>query len=1395
MEDPAQPALARANVDFLAGGQEMEKVIRAKDWSKTPLGPIEGWPQSLRTTVSLCLASNFPISIAWGPGRVQIYNDGYWPICAAKHPHSMGQDFKECWFSAWPAIGEAFDRAQRGQTSFLENQRMFLDRNGYLEETFFTFSFSPIRDETGGVGGLFHPVTETTSKMLAERRTRALRDLGERGVKAKSVDQACLTVAQVLKSYALDLPFGLLYQLREGAEEVQLAGCFGMDPSTPASPEFLPIANGADGAWPIGAALRTGTPLLVDRIDELFGKLSCGPYPEPLRKAFVLPIPGLGLQRWAGVLIAGVSTRLPLDDAYRTFYDLLAGHISSALANARSYEEERRKAEALAELDRAKTAFFSNVSHEFRTPLTLILAPLEHLLQRGGQENDELAQMHRNALRLLKLVNTLLDFSRIEAGRVQAVYEPVDLSHLTVDLASAFRSAVERAGLELVVDCPPLGEPVFVDREMWEKIVLNLVSNAFKFTFEGRIEVRLHLAGDHVELEVQDTGTGIAAEELPRVFDRFHRIQGAQARTHEGTGIGLALVQELVRLHGGTISMESEVGRGTRFAIQIPRGRGHLPANRIQTQLAAESSAIGAQAFVDEAERWLPDPPAHASPVEVTIEPFDRDEPEPTVAAGGRILLADDNADMRSYLRRILAQHYDVHAVPDGMEALEFARSHPVDLILTDVMMPRMDGFALLHALRQDSRSRSIPIILLSARAGEESRVEGLDAGADDYLIKPFTVRELLARVDSHLRMARLRRESAALQESELRFRTMADCAPVMLWTCGGDLACDYFNKGWLEFTGCSLREQIAGGWTAKVHPDDAARVFAQVEAAAGKRTGVELGFRLLRDDDQYRWVEGSLAVRQARAGQFFGFVFSCIDIDDRKRTQEALEESRQQLRLALDAAKSGMFDWNLTTGDGYYGPGFHRILEYPADHLPRRYEAWSGLLHPEERADVLARIARQVELGDGAFTMECRLRRQSGDYTWVETRGKVITRSAQGAPERVIGTVTDVTARRSLEEQLRQSQRLESVGHLAGGVAHDFNNLLTVINGYAEMAAADLPAGDPLHEYLQEIHAAGGRAADLTRQLLAFSRKQILQPAVVNLNSIVTDLTKMLRRLIGENIALTLKLGPDLNNITADPGQLEQIIMNLVVNARDAMPAGGSLRIETANIDFDSSYASTHPTLKPGVHVMLAITDTGSGMTREVQEHIFEPFYTTKPKGQGTGLGLATVYGIVKQMGGWIWVYSEPDLGTTFKLYFQTTHESPTAERRAPEVDLTGSESILVVEDQEEVRSLTVRSLKKYGYTVFSAAHAGEAITFCERHRGPLDLVLTDVVMPGLDGRKLADRLIRLRPELCVLFMSGYTDDAIAFHGVLEEGLEYLQKPFTPQGLAHRVRQVLGKR
>jgi PAS domain S-box-containing protein len=757
------------------GDGELSRLIRAHDWAATPLGPIADWPQSLRVAVRIMLDSRYAMWLGWGAHLTFLYNDAYAHMTlGAKHPWALGRSVREVWSEIWADIGPRAERVlTTGKATWDEGLLLFLERRGFPEETFHTFSYSPLPDDAGAVGGLLCVVTEDTDRTIGERRLKTLRELAARTTEATaSAEDACRAAALTLAVNPHDLPFALLYLLDADGRAARLAGTAGLDPAAPAAPAVVELA-GAGGAadWPLRGVMETGRAAVVTDVAARLGSAPVGVYPEPPHTAVVLPMRRSGFDRPAGFLVAGTSPRRPLDDGYRGFLDLLAGQVATAVSNARAYEEERRRAEALAELDRAKTAFFSNVSHEFRTPLTLMLGPVDDLLATadgrlppGGRELLEVVR--RNGLRLQKLVNTLLDFSRIEAGRVRARFEATDLAALTADLASNFRSACERAGLAFVVDCPPVGEPVFVDRDMWEKVVLNLVSNAFKFTLRGRIEVRLRPGAGCAELEVRDTGTGIPADQMPHLFERFHRVEGARGRTLEGSGIGLALVRELVRLHGGEVRAESRPGAGSTFTVRIPLGTAHLPPDRTRAEEPPAPTVGRAAAYVEEALRWLPSDAADSSEG-AGADPSAAADPSgerggaspPTGSDRPRVLLADDNSDMREYVRRLLAGRYEVEAVTNGADAVAAARRAPPALVLSDVMMPGLDGFGLLRELRADPGTAAIPVILVSARAGEEARVEGLRAGADDYLTKPFGARELLARVDAHLALDRLRRD------------------------------------------------------------------------------------------------------------------------------------------------------------------------------------------------------------------------------------------------------------------------------------------------------------------------------------------------------------------------------------------------------------------------------------------------------------------------------------------------------------------------------------------------------------------------------------------------------------------------------------------------------------
>jgi PAS domain S-box-containing protein len=762
-------------LDLVLAAGEMGELVRSLDWSATPLGAPENWSPALRTIVRILLANRFPQLLWWGPEYISIYNDAYRPILGRKHPWALGRPVRDCWSEIWDILKPLIDTPFKGgPATWSEDIELQINRAGFIEETHFTVAYSAVPDDTapGGIGGVLATVHEITEKVVGQRRITVLRDLGARTAEARTPEEACVISAAMLRPHIKDIPFALLYVADAGTQARIAASC-GVDEGVDIRPPVIQLGDSSSKSspWPLAMAHRTGQMQVVKDLSSRFVAVPPGPWPDPPQSAAIVPIRSHVARQTAGFLIAGLSSRLQFDEGYKNFLELAATQIATAIGNAQVYEEERKRAEALAEIDRAKTAFFSNVSHEFRTPLTLMLGPLEDALSNSHGilpmgAAASLTVAHRNALRLLKLVNTMLDFTRIEAGRAQASYQPVELAALTAELASNFRSLCQKAGLRLIVNCTALApdEPAYVDRDMWEKIVLNLVSNAFKFTLQGEIEVRLEYAKGQALLTVRDTGVGIPVEEMPRMFQRFHRIEDSRGRTHEGTGIGLALVQELVKLHGGTVSVASVMGQGSTFRIAIPLGNAHLDPGRVGKAPEVGSTSVTPAAFVEEALRWLPDEPQRVGPV--PDSPDDGAFPDrPATEAErlkekSRILWADDNADMRAYVRGLLGERFDVAAVPDGKAALDAARASKPDLILSDLMMPRLDGFGLLRELRADPQLCKIPVILLSARAGEEARIEGMEAGADDYLTKPFSARELLALVESHLKMSRFRHET-----------------------------------------------------------------------------------------------------------------------------------------------------------------------------------------------------------------------------------------------------------------------------------------------------------------------------------------------------------------------------------------------------------------------------------------------------------------------------------------------------------------------------------------------------------------------------------------------------------------------------------------------------------
>jgi PAS domain S-box-containing protein len=863
---------------FLAGAGEMGELVRSIAWETTPLESLSRWPQSLRTTMSICLNSRFPIAIYWGPEYLMLYNQSLVPMVGPrKHPGALGQPARVVLAEIWQIIEPLLRHVRTtGEATWSEDLMLPMARTGMPEESYFTFTYGPIRDETGGIGGVFCAVMETTDKVIEERRLRLLNALAE-ATRAPGPAEACVSVAAEIARSQADIPFALIYLLDDEGEAT-LAGLANIVETDSLAPRT--IRAGSATPWDFAG--------LVDE-PRCAALSSVGP--GGAWGAVLLPLERTGAGQPMGFVVAGLSPMLAQSPSYTRFHKLLAASISQAVSSAAQREEERKRAQALAELDRAKTAFFSNISHEFRTPLALLLGPAEDALAAADSisavELERWRLVHRNALRLSKLVNTLLDFSRIEAGRIQVSYEPTDLSAFTGELVSLFRSAIDRAALKLRVDLTPIEEPAYVDSEMWEKIVLNLLSNALKFTFEGEIAVSLRLVDADFELLVRDTGIGIAAVDMPHVFDRFHRIKGARARTHEGTGIGLALVAELVKLHGGHVGVASTVGRGTTFLVRLPRGRRHLPPDRVQTVKKPPAASGAPAVYLSEALRW------DSGQAETTFAAA-AEEVESQSPGGrrARIVLADDNADMREYLSRLLRERWDVEAVSNGAAALAALRGRPTDLVLADVMMPVMDGFELLRNIRGDTALRLMPVILLSARAGEEATSEGLNAGADDYIVKPFAARDLLVRVAAKLAVAGLANETRAVEEaarkraeaSERQFRELVENLPELSWTARPDGFIDYYNRRWFEYTGASVEQVQGWSWISLVEPGYVEPVMNRWRHSIATGEPFEMEFPLRGADGEFRWFMTRVRPLHDSAGRIIRWFGSNTNIDERRR-------------------------------------------------------------------------------------------------------------------------------------------------------------------------------------------------------------------------------------------------------------------------------------------------------------------------------------------------------------------------------------------------------------------------------------------------------------------------------------------------------------------------------
>lgn len=748
--------------EFLAGGGELGERIRSYDWSATPLGHPHTWPPSLRTCVRIMLASRQPIWLGWGKELIKLYNDPYRSIVGGKHPEALGQPASVVWKDIWRDIEPMLQEVmEKDQGTYVESQLLIMHRNGYPEETYYTFSYTPVPGDDGRPAGMICFNTDDTARIIGERQMKTLRDTSQYFINCKDKAEVYQYTIEALRQNPYDFPFALLYEVTP--DHAHLVGSTEKNHTAFNIPAHIDLKYDHEVPRLCQAAIETDKPQLMEGLTVKLGSMPPGAWEVSPENALILPITQSGQNKNYGLLVIGLNPYRLLDEKYQSFFSLVADQVATALSDVFAQEAERKRAEALAEIDRAKTAFFTNISHEFRTPLTLMLGSLEELLNQPvveiGQDNKDIIETtHRNAMRLLRLVNNLLDFSRIEAGKTKAQYRLTDIARYTIDLASTFRSVMEAAGLQLQVNCEHIDMPVYVDQQMWEKIVLNLLSNAFKYTMRGTITVTLRAENNKVVLTVKDTGVGIPESELPKMFQRFHRVENVTGRTYEGSGIGLSLVKELVNLHNGEISVLSKQGQGSEFIVTIPSGKAHLPSGQVN-DLEADATITLDNSFLEEAATLidLPQP-------ETGKHPADGEKPP--------LLVVDDNADMRAYFASLLQKQYKVITVSNGLQAVEVLKEELPQLIISDVMMPVMNGIELLQTVKSDEQLSNIPVILVSARAGEEAKIEGYDIGADDYLVKPFSARELLARVKAQVNISEKRRKIA---ESEKKYRNVAE--------------------------------------------------------------------------------------------------------------------------------------------------------------------------------------------------------------------------------------------------------------------------------------------------------------------------------------------------------------------------------------------------------------------------------------------------------------------------------------------------------------------------------------------------------------------------------------------------------------------------------------------
>ncbi|HZY79556.1 MAG TPA: ATP-binding protein [Cyclobacteriaceae bacterium] len=1252
--------------EFLAGGGEMGQRIREYDWAKTPLGPVEIWPQSLRTCVRIMLTSRQPIWIGWGKELIKLYNDPYKDIVRGKHPWALGTPASDVWKDIWKDIGPMLRQVmEEDEGTYVESQLLIMERNGYPEETYYTFSYTPIPGDSGGTAGMICANTDDTERIISERQLGTITQLGKNLADCHSNEEVIRRTIETLKQNPFDFPFAIFRTVSDGKAKLALSTDLSSSPGIISAEIDLEADH--EIAQTLQRAVSTRQAQVFENLTKKIGALPKGAWPVGPEKVIVLPIGSTAVSEPYGLLIVGLNPYRLLDDKYRSFFSLVADQVANSFSSVHALAQERKRSEALAELDKAKTTFFSNISHEFRTPLTLLLAPVEDAMGDPKLDEENKARMsvaYRNALRMQKLVNTLLEFSRIEAGRIEGKFQRVNICTLNEDLASTFRSAVERAGMRLTIACEKVTDEVYVDPDMWERIILNLLSNAFKYSTDGEIRVNTRQRNGMIEVAVADTGIGIAADQIDKLFSRFHRVDNPGGRSQEGTGIGLAMVKELVKLHHGNINVTSTPGKGSVFTVSIPVGKEHLDTQEIDDSNKGNAGLFKhSKAFVQEALKWIPQ--------EKRQQESDTNHKHVNHVVRSKVLLADDNADMRDYVERLLSDQFDVVTASDGEDAFKKATEFRPDLVLSDIMMPKLDGFGLLKKIRAHREIKNTPLIFLSARAGEEAKVEGLDAGADDYLVKPFSAKELMVRVANHIRISQVRRET------ELQFYQLFLEAPAIINVFKGqDFRYELFHPknrdffGDVDFTGMPILEALP---ELKDQPviEQLNRVYHEGVTIYENETRVVLHDRNGAPKELYfnyiyqPWYD--------LKGKIQGVLNFAIDVTQQVQARKRIEESEEQFRSVLLGSPSIFMilegremritfaneplyaSWGKT--EDIIGKTLLEVLPELANQpfpklLDEVYTTGNAMYGNEVKAVVIKNNVPHEQYYNYVYQP---IRQADGRITGVTTMAtditeQVVARKKIEDSERKYRELTEhleaIVEERTLELR-RSNEDLQQFAHVA---SHDLKEpvrkLKTFINRLQDELSDTLP--EQGKGYLEKMRTASVRMYEMIDGVLRYSSinegEQHIEP--IDLNELINSIESDLEMVINQKNAVITKTS--LPTIHGARILIYQLFYNLINNAL--------------------KFSKDKPMIEIGCKAIaqgfeITVRDNGIGFNPAYADKIFNAFSRlhSKDRYEGTGLGLALCKKIVERHHGSIRASGKENEGSVFTVTLPVSQKTIT--------------------------------------------------------------------------------------------------------------------------------------